>query len=82
MLRDQLRRSLLVHQQSPKREVGDLTFPENALFDVNTYQVRYYQHWLLGVDNGIMDEPAVQYYVLGDVTDPGAPGNEWRRAVA
>lgn len=26
------------------------------------------------------DVPAVQYYVMGDVDDPGAPGNEWRSA--
>lgn len=26
------------------------------------------------------DVPAVQYYVMGDVDDPEAPGNEWRSA--
>ncbi|MCB9742618.1 MAG: CocE/NonD family hydrolase [Alphaproteobacteria bacterium] len=28
------------------------------------------------------DTPAVQYYVMGDVDDPEAPGNEWRTADA
>ena len=29
-----------------------------------------------------MDEPPVRYYVMGDVTDGKAPGNEWRTALA
>jgi predicted acyl esterase len=39
---------------------------------------RWFEYWLKGVDNGIMNEPAVRYYVMGDVIDPQAPGNEWR----
>jgi predicted acyl esterase len=39
---------------------------------------RWFEYWLKGVDNGIMKEPAVRYYVMGDVTDSSAPGNEWR----
>ncbi len=39
---------------------------------------RWFEYWLKGVDNGIMKEPAVRYYVMGDVIDPQAPGNEWR----
>jgi len=38
--------------------------------------------WLKGTDNGIMKEPPVRYYVMGDVNDPKAPGNEWRTAHA
>ena len=34
----------------------------------------------MGVDNGIMREPAVIYYVMGDTSDPKAPGNQWRQA--
>jgi predicted acyl esterase len=40
--------------------------------------MRWFEYWLLGVDNGIMKEPSVRYYVMGDVTDASAPGNEWR----
>jgi len=39
---------------------------------------RWFEYWLTGVNNGIMNEPAVRYYVMGDVNDPQAPGNEWR----
>jgi putative CocE/NonD family hydrolase len=33
-----------------------------------------------GVDNGIMKEPAVRYYMMGDTFDKAAPGNQWRTA--
>ena len=43
------------------------------------------QEHFLGIDipwttNGPDDIPAVQYYVMGDVDDARAPGNEWRTA--
>ncbi len=41
---------------------------------------RWFEYWLKGVDNGIMKEPPVRYYVMGDVNDPKAPGNEWQEA--
>jgi hypothetical protein len=41
---------------------------------------RWLEYHLAGVDNGMMREPAVAYYVLGDTSDPRAPGNEWRHA--
>lgn len=44
--------------------------------------MRWFDYWLKDVANGIMDEPPVRYYVMGDVTDPKAPGNEWRTALA
>jgi predicted acyl esterase len=44
--------------------------------------MRWFDYWLKGADNGIMNEPPVRYYVMGDVTDPKAPGNEWRTALA
>ena len=42
--------------------------------------MRWFEYWLKGVDNGIMKEPPVRYYVMGDVSDPKAPGNEWHTA--
>ncbi|MEW6126986.1 MAG: CocE/NonD family hydrolase [Acidobacteriota bacterium] len=44
--------------------------------------VRWFDYWLKGNNNGIMSEPPVKYYVMGDVTDPNAPGNEWRTAAS
>ncbi len=38
----------------------------------------WFDHVLLGKKNAIAEEKAVHYYVMGDPTDPQAPGNRWR----
>jgi putative CocE/NonD family hydrolase len=38
----------------------------------------WFDHVLLGKDNAVANEKAVHYYVMGDPTDPKAPGNCWR----
>ncbi|HNR30541.1 MAG TPA: CocE/NonD family hydrolase [Candidatus Hydrogenedentes bacterium] len=43
---------------------------EHALFDC----------YLKGDCNALSNAPKVQYFVMGDDTDPNAPGNEWRTA--
>ncbi|MGB9607549.1 MAG: CocE/NonD family hydrolase, partial [bacterium] len=60
---------------------GELTFP-NAKNPPTTYYDawKWFDHYLKGVDNGVDREPAVTYYVMGDLSDPKAPGNEWRTA--
>ena len=40
----------------------------------------WFDHVLLGKDNAVAKEKAVHYYVMGDPTDPKAPGNYWRHA--
>ena len=47
---------------------------------VSRMEQAFLAHWLKDDPNGIMDEPAVHYYVMGDDSDPGAPGMEWRTA--
>jgi hypothetical protein len=63
-----------------KQMVGELTLPSNYGFDLEALQARLYAHWLKGEENGLELEPAVHYYTLGAVDEPGAPGNEWRTA--
>jgi len=62
------------------QEYGDLKFPDNYNFDLSGYRQRFFKYWLLGEQNGIMAEPAVHYYTMGDCSDPNAPGNQWRSA--
>lgn len=73
------------HQAPWDTTQGEFVFPDNAvapphdnLFDV------LFNHWLQldhpGIGEHPDDIPAVQYYVMGDVDDASAPGNEWRRA--
>jgi len=59
---------------------GDLTYPESARFAMDAHMVRWFDHYLKGVDNGVERDPTVRYYVMGAVGEPGAPGNEWRTA--
>lgn len=40
----------------------------------------WYDYILMGKDNAVAKEKAVHYYVMGDPTDPQAPGNYWRHA--
>jgi len=54
--------------------------PNRRELDTGQLRNRFLAFWLKGEQNGIMDEPAVYYYTLGDDTDPEAPGMEWRTA--
>ena len=59
----------------------DYKFNKNV-HDINIGQLRdqFLAHWLKGEQNDFAQQPTVRYYVLGDDTDPNAPGNEWRTA--
>lgn len=63
--------------------VGELVYPENALdtpTGLDHLFVVWFLHYLgMAPDQDALDEiPTVQYYTMGDVDDPDAPGNEWR----
>jgi predicted acyl esterase len=60
-----------------RNKVGDLTF-RNSQFPGKYDLARWFDCLLNGKDNGILKEPAVAYYVMGDTETPAAPGNEWR----
>ncbi len=64
----------------PVQKVGDLTLPKNFNYDFGKQEKRLYEYWLKGVDNGLMNEPPITYYTIGDVEKEGGPGNEWRTA--
>ena len=42
--------------------------------------IRWFDHYLKNIDNGVEKDPPVRYYVMGAIGEPGAPGNEWRTA--
>ena len=79
--RQQLRVGPWLHGGLPKTNViGEMAYPENARFDVQEHMLRWFDHHLKGVANGVEKDPPVRYYVMGAVGEPGAPGNEWRDA--
>ncbi|HVS66421.1 MAG TPA: CocE/NonD family hydrolase [Thermoanaerobaculia bacterium] len=44
---------------------GDLEYPNGSgLMESFERELRWFDHWLKGIDNGIMDEPAVEYYLM------------------
>jgi predicted acyl esterase len=51
-----------------------ITHMERPFHSMHEEIVRWYDHWLKGVDNGIMDEPPVKLWVQG--------ANRWRSAQA
>ncbi len=62
-------------------KTGELVFPDDARFLMEDHLVRWFDHFLKGVDNGVERDPVVRYYAMGAVGETGAPGNAWRDAV-
>jgi uncharacterized protein len=63
-------------------KLEEVSYPTNSVVNPLDEALRWFDYWLKGKDNGIMDEPPVRYYVMGDVSDPKAPGNEWRTSAS
>lgn len=69
---------------------GDVEFgPEasisgNLAADVNEHHLRYFDHWLKGIDNGVADEPPLRIFVMGGGDGHRTPegrlyhGGRWR----
>ena len=56
---------------------GGLSWPWESLHEE---ALAWYDHWLRGVDTGIMDGPAVRYTVPGTRADGTDGGEDWREA--
>ena len=52
------------------RSAGEVDWGEAALVDTNALALRWFDHWLKGMDNGLRQEPPVKIFVMGR--------NEWR----
>jgi len=68
-----------------ERQQGELEYPAGAEMDTMELMrltFNWYQACLLGEESRADDWPTVRYYVMGDVDNPDAPGNEWREADA
>jgi putative CocE/NonD family hydrolase len=57
---------LLPYSVPSSRGTGDIDFGPEALIDLNQTLLRWFDHWLKDVDNGIMDEPPVTVFTLGE----------------
>ena len=54
----------------PVQTIRDEDYTPKSVLDMNDVHLRWFDHWLKGVDNGVLDEPAVSYFLTGV--------NEWR----
>jgi putative CocE/NonD family hydrolase len=57
------------HLSSPSR-YGDIDFGLDAGLDWTAEQIRWFDYWLKGIQNGVDKDPPVRLFVMGD--------NEWR----
>jgi uncharacterized protein len=58
----------------PQQKLGDLDFGEGSVHDSKALQLRWFDYWLKGEQNGLLDEPRVKVFVMGR--------NAWRQASA
>ena len=61
---------LFPYTNPTSRGSGDIDFGANALIDLRAIQLRWFNHWLKGANTGIMDEPPVKLFLMGE--------NVWR----
>ncbi len=54
------------------RDIGNSPLFEGDEIDLKGEMERWFDYWLKGIDNGIMDEEPIKYYTMGD--------NEWKTA--
>ena len=58
------------HALGLSRRTGDIDFGESSLLDLEDEERRWFDYWLKGIDNGVVDEPPIKLFVMGV--------NEWR----
>lgn len=62
------------HPNRGQRQLGDYDFGPNAEVDLTDLRLRWFDHWIKGIDNDVESWPAIQYFEMGT--------NEWRAAAS
>jgi len=60
------------HPKIGSREQGDIDFGPEAQVDQDDIIIRWFDHWLKGIDNGVDREPPLRYFIMGS--------NRWKSA--
>ena len=58
------------HALSVSGRTGDIDFGAPSVVDLESLELRWFDHWLKGMDNGILDEPPLRLFIMGI--------NQWR----
>lgn len=53
------------HGMNRSTKTGQLEFGPESIIDLKTIQLRWFDYWLKGIENGIMNEPPVRIFVMG-----------------
>ncbi len=53
------------HDPQFARYVGELDFGPEAVVDMNAEMLRWFDHWLLGLDTGLAQTAPVRYFLMG-----------------
>ncbi len=54
------------HLNVGERQIGELDFGPEATFDIDSARIKWYDYWLNGMDNDVLDGPAVRLFLMGD----------------
>jgi uncharacterized protein len=60
------------HHVNQTRKLGEIDFGGSALIDLSQIELEWFDHWLKGIENGIMEEPKVDLFTMGR--------NTWRKS--
>ena len=58
------------HALSTSPRTGDIDFGAHSMADLEALELRWFNYWLKGIDNGIVDEPPLRLFIMGI--------NQWR----
>jgi putative CocE/NonD family hydrolase len=61
---------LFPYTSPTSRGAGDIDFGQNALIELHETQLRWFDCWLKGMNTGILEEPPLKIFVMGE--------NVWR----
>lgn len=73
-----------IHGMHEHRANGQVDFGPAAAIDQEAFSLRWYDHWLKGVDNGVEDDAPVKIFVMGGGSEAKLPdgthehGGYWR----
>ncbi|MBS1877326.1 MAG: CocE/NonD family hydrolase [Acidobacteria bacterium] len=72
------------HSAENRNYAGEAQFTDDAKIDIEQFQLRWFDRWLKGVQNGVDKEPPVRIYVMGGGDGHKTPegrifvGGHWR----
>ena len=58
------------HRLNACTRTGDVDFGANSMLGLEALELRWFDYWLKGIDNGIQNEPPLRLFIMGI--------NEWR----